>query len=190
MHSSLSHVQSVMSLVTSLALIQQLQSCLCLNPLVVKGWWVCLPAGSPPPAAAWRPLRQSAACLQAEVAASAWCVWEVGAQTLPPPSLPCSPDPQTRQIELRETRQCCPESDSHSTGGSEDTQGHVDTGPEEEEKNESHTLTLTCKHGCWARKDRRTCSLLRRRTEARSGSKSGLSRLWKGSLVMSFPSKQ
>lgn len=49
---------------------------------------------------------------------------------------------------------------------------------------------LTCRLGCWDRKVRRTCWLLRMRTEARSGSKSGLSRWWNGSLVMSLPSKE
>lgn len=42
-----------------------------------------------------------------------------------PLSLPCSPDPQKQWTGLRERCLCCPESDSHSTGGSEeDRQGH------------------------------------------------------------------
>lgn len=50
-------------------------------------------------------------------------------------------------------------------------------------------ISFTWRQGCWLRKSRRTRSLLRTRTDARSGSKFGLMRFWNGSLVTSFPSR-
>lgn len=85
----------------------------------------------PPPSSGLQPLPESAAGRWAEQAASAWLASEAAGERLPLVSLLCYPDPWKYQPELREKCQCCPKSDSHSTGGSEEEKGLRHTGTQQ-----------------------------------------------------------